>query len=138
MENFQRFMHTQNVRPGYSIEDAMNLIGMICISYLYTAGGTVNVRKAQHCKERPRTLRKVVSEFTGLDAFANTPINWNSVSIIELLCTNLKLNVKIYDSVDKHVTFEFRLYRLLCLHLTRRIDPTRWVQQDSVSSNHQS
>ena len=68
-------MHTQNVRPGYSIEDTMNLIGMICISYLYTVGGTVNVRKAQHCKERPRTLRKVVSEFTGLDAFANTPIN---------------------------------------------------------------
>ena len=120
MANFQKFMHTQNIRNGYSLDEQVNLIGMICISYLYTVGGTVNVRKAQHCKERPRTLRKVISELTGLDAFAETNAHWNSISKLELLCTNLKLNVKLYDSVDKHILFKFGIgYTDYSIHILK-------------------
>ena len=57
------------VPGGYVIDEQVNLIGMICISYLHITGDEPVQKRALHCKDRPCTLRKVISKMTGLDTF---------------------------------------------------------------------
>ena len=107
MNRLGRFINTSVIRTGYGIDEQVNLIGMICLIIMHRSAAVKDVMRCAHALARPRALRSLITELTGIDLSDDTDGNYNSITAIEDLCSQRHINVIVYNCMDKHIVFQF-------------------------------